>query len=196
MRLAYVGSAMYGRLPVAIGAFRLSHPGVRLVLTEATTAAQVRGLRDGSLDMAVLIPPLADAGGLELRPFDRDRLEMALPAAHPLAGRATLADLAGEPFILWPERAGQGFHARAMRLCHEAGFRPRIVQEAHGMHAVLSLVAAGAGVALVPSRMARLHPETVAFRRIESDDAAFETMLAWPAGQLDPACRELAVAFA
>ncbi|MDT8265655.1 LysR family transcriptional regulator, partial [Roseomonas sp. DSM 102946] len=34
VRLAYVGSAMYGRLPGAIAAFRRSHPGVRLVLTE------------------------------------------------------------------------------------------------------------------------------------------------------------------
>ncbi len=196
VRLAYVGSAMYGRLPGAIAAFRRSHPGVRLVLTEATTAAQVRGLRDGGIDLGVLTPPLADAGGLELRGFDCDRLAMALPAAHPLARTATLADLAGEPFILWPLREGEGFHARAIRLCRDAGFRPDIVQEAHGMHAVLSLVAAGAGVALVPSRMARLHPDTVVFRRIDNDAADFETSLAWPAGRLDPAARELATAFA
>ena len=187
---------MYGRLPGAIGSFRQSHPGVKLVLMEATTAAQVRGLRDGSIDMGVLTPPLADPGGLELRGFDRDRLAMALPAAHPLARTATLADLAGEPFILWPLREGEGFHACAIRLCHDAGFRPDIVQEANGMHAVLSLVAAGAGVALVPSRMARLHPDTVVFRRIDNDAAAFETTLAWPSGRLDPATRELAAAFA
>lgn len=191
VRLAYVGSAMYGRLPEAIGSFRRQAPKVRLVLRELTTAAQVSGLRDGSIDLAVLIPPLPDAGGFEMRPFDRDRLALALPADHRLAGTARLADLSAEPFVLWPSLEGQGFHARALRLCARAGFQPRIVQEAYAMHSVLALVAAGAGVALVPSRMARLHPDTVVFREIDDDDALFQTALTWPSERLEPAAEAL-----
>lgn len=202
VRLSYVGSAMYGRLPKAIGAFRRQTPGVRLVLRELTTAAQVAGLRDGSIDLAVLIPPLADPGGLETRPFDSDRLALALPADHPLARTARLArtvrlaDVAGEPFVLWPALEGQGFHARALRLCARAGFQPRIVQEAYAMHSVLSLVAAGAGIALVPSRMARLHPDSVVFRRIDDEDAQFQTVLAWPSARLEPAAAALVASIA
>lgn len=191
VRLSYVGSAMYGRLPACIQAFRREHPNVSLQLRELTTATQAAGLRDGSLDVAVLIPPLPDAGGLVLRPFDRDRLAIALPAAHPLAASASLADLAAEPFVLWPSAEGQGFYARAMQLCAEAGFRPRVAQEAHGMHSVLALVATGAGIGLIPARMAGLHADTVVFRPIASEAAAFETVTAHPEGRLEPAARRL-----
>ena len=99
--------------------------------------------------------------------------------------------MAAEPFVLWPSLEGHGFHARAVRLCANAGFQPKIVQEAFAMHSVLSLVAAGAGVALVPSRMARLHPGTVVFRPLDDGEASFETALAWPTDRLEPAPRAL-----
>lgn len=51
VRLGYVGSAMYGRLPAAIRSFRRTHPEVRLELREGTTAAQLAALRAGDLDV-------------------------------------------------------------------------------------------------------------------------------------------------
>ena len=180
VRLGYVGSALYGRLPDAIRAFRLARPNVRLELHEATTASQISGLRDGSLDAAVVIPPLADAGDIVLHSFDQDRLCMALPADHVLAGKKTLtvADLAGEPFILWPMIEGRGFHLQVIRLCTAAGFAPHIAQEAHGMHAVLSLVAVGAGVSIVPHSMASFRSDRIAYRAIKGAEAAFDLCLA------------------
>ncbi|OCW56489.1 LysR family transcriptional regulator [Hoeflea olei] len=180
VRLGYVGSALYGRLPDRIGAFRKARPDVRLELREATTASQVASLRDGTLDLGVLIPPLPDAAGIELHTFDRDRLCMALPADHPLAARPglTVTDLAGEPFILWPVAEGRGFHLQVVRLCAGAGFSPRITQEAYGMHAVLSLVAIGAGVSIVPASMASFRSDRIAYRRIDAEEAAFGLCLA------------------
>ncbi|WP_111429727.1 LysR family transcriptional regulator [Rhodobacteraceae bacterium DSL-40] len=180
VRLGYVGSALYGRLPDAIRAFRAARPDVRLELREATTASQIASLRDGTLDVAVVIPPLSDASGIALHGFDQDRLCMALPVDHPLAGQAglTLSDLAEEPFILWPMIEGRGFHLQVMRLCTEARFSPRITQEAHGMHAVLSLVAVGAGVSIVPASMASFRADRIAYRPIENAGSAFDLCLA------------------
>lgn len=59
LRLGYVGSALYGRLPDVIRKFRASHPKVRLELREATTTAQITALRDGMLDIGTLIPLLS-----------------------------------------------------------------------------------------------------------------------------------------
>ncbi|WP_269090054.1 LysR family transcriptional regulator [Aidingimonas lacisalsi] len=73
VRLGYVGSALYGRLPDVIRDFRASHPGVRLELREATTAAQIAALREGRLDVGVVIPPLENAEDVERTPFDSDR---------------------------------------------------------------------------------------------------------------------------
>lgn len=107
-RLEYVGSALYGRLPEVICRFRTSHPNVRLELREVTTAAQVKALRDGTLDIGILIPPLANTEDIEQTPFDHDRLCLAIPRDHWLNERLdlTLADLADEPFILWPMKKG------------------------------------------------------------------------------------------
>ncbi|GAA5120361.1 LysR family transcriptional regulator [Alloalcanivorax gelatiniphagus] len=179
MRLGYVGSALYGRLPDVIQGFRQRHPAVRLELHEATTAAQVAGLRDGTLDLAVLIPPLTDADDLHLTPFDRDRLCLALPRDHPLAnGEPELAAVAEQPFILWPREEGRGFHLQVIRLCADAGFVPRVAQEAHGMHAVLSLVAVGAGVSVVPASMAGFRADRIRYRPLPGDGVSFELNLA------------------
>ncbi|MNN85962.1 DNA-binding transcriptional activator XapR [compost metagenome] len=79
-----------------------------------------------------------------------------------------------EPFVSWPSAEGIGFHAQVLGLCTAAGFTPRVVQEAQGMHAVLSLVAVEAGVAIVPASMAGFRPEEIVYRPLDGGNAAFE----------------------
>jgi len=179
VRIAYVGSALYGRLPDAIQAFRRAQPDVRLELIEATSARQVAMLRAGSIDVGVLIPPVAEASDLRFADFDEDRLAIALPRAHVLADAPslTLAQLADQDFILWPQREGRGFHLRVIQLCAAAGFVPRVAQEAHGMHAVLSLVAVEAGLSIVPQSMRGFRGDRIVYLPIQSDDARFDLSL-------------------
>lgn len=180
LRLGYIGSALYGRLPDTVRAFRNARPDVRLELHEATTASQIASLRQGTLDAAIVIPPLADAEGITLLDFDCDRLCMALPLDHPLSEKdnLNLADLADINFVLWPMIEGRGFHLRVIRLCADAGFVPQVIQEAHGMHAVLSLVAVGAGASIVPESMSSFRPDRIAYRAIAAPQAAFQLNLA------------------
>ncbi len=196
VRLGYVGSAMSGRLPEVVRGFRREHPNVRVELREMTTAGQVAALRSGELDLAVVIPPLGDEGGLLTAPFDADRLAIALPSGHRLveAPNVVVADLAGEPFVSWPRGEGRGFHDQVTRLCAAAGFAPDIAQEAHGMHAVLSLVAVEAGVAIVPASMASIRPAEIVYRPIDGDAARFDLLLCRRAGEPDPATARLELA--
>lgn len=189
VRLGYVGSALYGRLPQVIRAFRGSHPQVRLELIEATSAQQLALLREQRLDIGVLIPPVHDAGDMQLRGFDRDQLAIALPRAHPLAQapHISLSALADQPFLLWPANQGLGFHAQVLRVCAAAGFVPRVVQEAHGMHAVLSLVAVEAGIAIVPASMAGFRGEEVRYQPIADAQAGFDLQLCTRQGGMAPA---------
>ncbi|MFC4257296.1 LysR substrate-binding domain-containing protein [Croceibacterium xixiisoli] len=193
VRLGYVGSAMYGRLPGQLRAFRRAFPDVRIDLQEMTTIAQVAALRSGALDLAIVIPPLADTAALHTLPFDEDRLSLALPMGHRLAraAKVTVADLADEPFLSWPRAQGPGFHDQVMQLCRQAGFAPQVEQEAHGMHAVLSLVAAAAGVAIVPASMAQVRAAEIAYHPITDDAARFELLLCRPGAELAPATRRL-----
>lgn len=186
LRLTYVGSAMYGRLAGTVRAFRRSFPAVRLELREATTAAQVAALRDGTSDLAVLLAPLPDDTGLSVSVFDRDRFAIALPAGHRLAASAglALADLADEPFVLWPAAEGRGFHHQVVRLCASAGFVPRVAQEAHQMHGVLALVAVEVGVSVVPASMAGFRADEIVYRPLEVAGAAFTLSLCRSDGRL------------
>lgn len=191
--LGYVGSAMYGRLPARVRSFRRTHPSVRLELREATTAAQLAALRGGELDVAIAIPPLGEDGGLHVEAFDADRLAIALPVAHRLAGRETvrLSDLADEQFVLWPASEGRGFHDRVVQLCAEAGFAPDVAQEAHGMHGVLSLVAVETGVSIVPASMATVRPGEITYVPLNGDGAAFKLVACRRADDASPACLAL-----
>ena len=85
-----------------------------------------------------------------------------------------------------PARAGVSTH----RWCACARRRdspPRVVQEAHGMHAVLSLVAVEAGISVVPASMAGFLEAEVVYRPISGDAAAFELHLCLRAGEASPA---------
>ncbi|MEC9244680.1 MAG: LysR family transcriptional regulator [Pseudomonadota bacterium] len=176
VRLGYVGSSLYGRLPDAIRAFRETHHEVRLELLEATTAQQVERIREGGLDIGLLIPSVPDAGDLSFQPFDTDRLCIALPRSHLLAGvkNISVSDLVHENFVLWPAVEGRSFHVQVIRLCADAGFVPMVVQEAHGMHAVLSLVAVEAGISIVPESMMGFRNDRIVYRPIADDDASFD----------------------
>lgn len=189
VRLGYVGSALYGRLPQVIRAFRSHHPQVRLELIEATSSQQVALLRAQRLDVGVLIPPVFEAGDMQLQDFDTDHLAIALPRAHRMAQGApvALAALAAEPFVLWPAREGQGFHAQVIRLCAAAGFVPQVVQEAHGMHAVLSLVAVEAGIAIVPASMQGFRGQEIHYQPIDPEASRFPLQLCIRDGGQAPA---------
>jgi len=184
-----LGSALYGRLPDVIRKFRASHPKVRLELREATTTAQITALRDGMLDIGILIPPLEQAEDVEQALFDRDRLCMAIPKDHPLSKRSelTLADLANEPFILWPMVEGRSFHLQVIRLCAKAGFVPTITQEAHGMHAVLSLVSVGGGVSVIPQSMSGFRGDQISYHPLSGPETEFDLVMGYR--QLSPSAR-------
>lgn len=185
LRIAYVGSALYGRLPGVIRAFRQAHPAVRLDLREATSSEQQRLLRDGTIDLAVLIPPVPDGGDLAMAAFDEDSLAIALPRDHaPVDG---LADLAQAPFVLWPAGEGAGFHAHVLSMCAAEGFQPTVVQEAHGMHGVLSLVAVDAGVSVVPASMVGFRPEEIRYQRLSEPQARFSLHTCYRPQQDHPA---------
>jgi DNA-binding transcriptional LysR family regulator len=74
-----------------------------------------------------------------------------------------MRELAAEPFVSFPAAEGAGFVAALVAACRSAGFLPRVAQEAAQMQAILTLVAGGLGIALVPAAMRRMRMEDVRF---------------------------------
>src|SRR5207253_5512481 len=74
-------------------------------------------------------------------------------------------------------------------LCNRAGFTPRVVNEADMMQTVLTLVAAGEGVTLVPACVSNLRGNGVVLRRVEPDTVRIPLVIVWPAGRESRALR-------
>jgi DNA-binding transcriptional LysR family regulator len=133
----------------------------------ATSPQLVASLRAGRLDAAVIALPTATRE-LPVQVLGRQPMLAALSSRHPLARRRTLtlAELAGEP-VYWFERARQPAffdHCHAVFKRHH--FAPAFVREPHDHHILLSDVAAGKGIALLPASFAALRRRGVAYRKL------------------------------
>jgi DNA-binding transcriptional LysR family regulator len=161
--LAAFPSAGATIVPTAWTALARSAPHVQLDLTEMEPEESLPALRRGELDVAVgheydLLPrpldPLFERRELVVEP-----VLLAVPADSPLDGPVPLGSLAGQPFLA--PRDNTSCAEMIQRACAQAGFVPRVVARATDFAVLLSLVAAGAGLTLVPELAARRLPPGV-----------------------------------
>ncbi|WP_130799071.1 LysR family transcriptional regulator [Streptomyces otsuchiensis] len=153
VRLASFPSGSSRLVPAALAALRDRHPGVRVSLTEAEPPRSVELLRAGACDIALAFhyPAAGDEEawpGLEVRPVRADRLVGLLPAGHPHADaeEVALRELADDPWIAGCPRCREQLE----RVCAAEGFAPRVDFATDDYPAVVGLVGAGLGVAVLP----------------------------------------------
>ena len=165
--LAAFPSAAASLVPAAWAALADSAPQVRLDLTEMEPEESLPAVLRGETDVAVaheydLLPRPLDPL-FERRELLDDPVVLAIPADSALSqaglGPVPLATLAGQPFLA--PRQGTSCAEMIQRACARAGFVPRVVARASDFQVLLSLVAAGAGVTLVPRLAARWLPPRV-----------------------------------
>ncbi|WP_370092998.1 LysR family transcriptional regulator [Streptacidiphilus sp. MAP12-20] len=155
VRLVSFPTASATLVPAAVAALRAEQPGVKVSLTEAEPPASVGMLRAAECEVVLAfrypnaVAEPDDWSDLAVTRLRRDPLVALLPEGHPLAGRAEVSDLAvlaDEPWIAGcPQCRGH-----LVDLCEAAGFTPRIDFATDDYPAVLGLVAAGLGVAVLP----------------------------------------------
>lgn len=178
LRLGFAGAAAYDVVPELARAVREGLPGVTLSLRgELPSPALESGLRDGSLDAALLHPPVASPG-IRHRVVGREPLVVALPVDAPLTARPSVGvgALEGLPVVAHPP--GSPLHRAAQELFLAAGLPLRIGQVAQDTASMLSLVAAGGGVALVPASVRALQLRGVVYAELEGSPQ-IDLALAW-----------------
>jgi len=184
--IGYPSSLAYSGLTELLRAFRTRFPSVELSLRELPPGDQIDGLKAGSLDVGFVRSSLDDPA-LVAELVRRESLMVVLPDDHRLATRRSipLSALAHEPFVMFPRARGPAFFDQLMALCHAAGFTPRIVQEAPQLD-IVSMVAAGFGISIMPSSMRNFRRPGLAFRAIVGAPQV-ELMIVWRHQNVSPA---------
>lgn len=175
LRLSFVASATYGLLQRLVPPFRNDYADVTLVLSEATSSTTIlTALEEDRLDVGIVRTPLLASANVDLVELESDVFILALPREHPLAGRmsAPLEAVRGDLFVMYDLVLAPGIRSAAMLACQQAGFYPRIGQEALQVPTILSMVESGLGVALVPSVMRRYKSDLIAYCELENPPPA------------------------
>ena len=156
VRLGSFPSGSSTLVPSAVADMRAHHPGTKISLVEAEPPRSVDMLRAGDCDITLAFryvdlptPSEESWADLVVRPLLTDRLVGLVPADHRLAGRTepvAIAELAEEEWIAGCPRCRR----HLVVVCERAGFSPRIDFATDDYPAVVGLVAAGLGVAVLP----------------------------------------------
>lgn len=136
-------------MPQSVAAFSKKYPDAKLRILEETTPVLVEGLRNLSIDVAILALPLRHKE-FQMYPLRTEPLYAALARDHPRAGAKNLSlrELRGEQFVML--RDGHCFRDLSVAACTRAKVNPRIAFESGQFSSLLGMVAAGVGVSLVP----------------------------------------------
>lgn len=170
-------------LPEILKTFRDSYPNLELELRSMTLEEMRQGLRDTSIDVGFehLPNPYFEDATLNFLSILQESFVVALPENHPLAVRSQipLQALKDEPLILPPLDAVPSYTVILSQF-EQMGFKPTVLEtvKATWMVINLSLVAAGAGVSILPDNVQTIQRQGVVYRELQ-DAPARQIAVVW-----------------
>jgi len=159
LRIGFVSAVMNDPLASIFRHFRKAHPEVRIMLHDVAPKDQIAAISDGRLDGGFVgLSPADPPAGIRFIGWMKEPLICLVPSDHPLAAKksVTLRDLAHEPFVAVSHASAPAFSDHVRELCSAAGFRQKVILESPRAQAVALMVAAGSGIALLPSALSAL----------------------------------------
>lgn len=151
LRIGFSGTATYRLMPEIVRAARERMPLVRLQISgEMLTPKMEEALLENRLDAAILRPPV-QSGDIMIDEVQQTRLVAVLHRQHPLAqetGPVSIQAFASEDIVGYPR--GSSVASVVSEMARQAGFRPRVVQEATETSTLIALIGAGLGIGLMP----------------------------------------------
>jgi len=189
LRVGFIGSAAQCYLTPALIPLRQAHEDVKVKLLDLTPGEQIRALRAGEIDLAMI----GQEGASLAREFHTRLLAslgvlVVLPRDHRLAKRKqlALAELRSEGFIGAPDAAAPGRNRWVTRLCRAAGFRPKFLGNGDSIEASFSLAVSEGAVMLVPAYFKeRAYPGLVLIP-VSDPGARWQFLLMWQRGRSSP----------
>jgi DNA-binding transcriptional LysR family regulator len=154
-------------LPPALEAFRKAVPRVKLVLHDLTSDELIAGLRNGSLELAIMVQPTGEqTAGIEFETVRSYTWWVALTAAHPFARlkSITLEKLAAEPLVVLRRKDYSEYQRVLERILAPVSAKPRGAVECDSASSLIMEVEAGHGVAVVTVNLKLMGGERLLYR--------------------------------
>jgi DNA-binding transcriptional LysR family regulator len=182
VRVGYQPSFGAWLVPRLVSAFRQEHPRIGFRLEPSDDTSETSMLTSGAVDLLVTARRTSNPSVRWERLFGQPFL-LAVPPGHALADREAvcLADASQDEFVML--RPTWDLRRVVDELCRSAGFQPRVAMEGDDLVVVRGLVAAGLGVAVLPSadeKPAGGERDDVRLVRLEDQGAYRDVGLAWP----------------
>ena len=180
IRLGFIGSATYELMPALSRSLQADLPNLQVELKGELLSPDVEAaLLDRRLDLGVL-RPFDAPDGIQVRTLRSEPLVAALPVDHPAAvsKEVALAALASEPFVSYV-RKGSATADAVTAACASAGFEPQIRMEVRETATLVSFVAAGIGVALVPAGVQSVRIPGVVYLPLQDTHPTIDLVVAW-----------------
>ncbi|NML11989.1 LysR family transcriptional regulator [Sphingobium sp. AR-3-1] len=165
LRIGFVASTIYARLPALIRDYRAEYPDVELTLMESVTLEQIAALKDGRIDIGFGRVRFED-NAVRRTILRNEQLIAAVPLSSPI-GRdgapVKLCRLAEEKLIIYPSQPRPSYADDVLSLFHDNGLEPHATYEARELQIALGLVAAEEGIAVIPESVRRSRPDDVRY---------------------------------
>jgi len=163
LRIGFVSTAGSEIVPDIVRQFRKSNPDVEFSLRNILTAEQVQLLRTGALDMGFLRVPIGEHSALDVVAVHREPFVLVVPSSHKLAKRkrVRLREVAGEDFVMYERTYAPGFHDLMFGILRDAGIVPNVTQTAVEIPMLISLVASGMGITIMPASVVKRYVASV-----------------------------------
>lgn len=189
LTIGAISSAMLDVLPAYLDRLRARHPQLSLSVREIDSADAVPALTSGEVDLAFARLHGELGGHIQTLTLAQDKLAVALPADHRLAGsaRIRLKSLADETFVMFSRQVSPVYFDSLVAACSAHGFSPRILHDVRSVASQIAFVGCGQGIALVPAGLKRLAPASVVLRPLAEKLEVVTTAVAWSGVSSNPA---------
>lgn len=182
LRIGFVGAMMFRGLAQNIHLFNQGRQNIELILLEMNTAEQIDAIEREQIDVGFIhtsyfkAPKRITSKLLLTEPF-----VCCMPKNHPLSASIyiNVSLLKDEPFLLFPRFLSPHYHDQIIAIFMNAGIRPEISHELRSWRTIVSFVAQGFGLALVPASMQKADTDFVTYRPLIDNDIQSETLCIW-----------------
>jgi DNA-binding transcriptional LysR family regulator len=153
LRIGFVSTAGIEIVPNIVRQFRELNPEVGFSLRNILTAEQVRMLETGALDIGFLRVPIVEHSTLDVVTVHREPFVLVVPSSHKLAKRkrVRLREVAGQDFVMYERTYAPGFQDLIFGILRGARIAPNVTQTAVEIPMLISLVASGMGITILPA---------------------------------------------